>query len=112
MPANTTLRNAVLFTLYGAAALTLSPAVHAQTTAPADTAAAPMQTVTLVGSRRATSSATDTVVPVDIIPMNKVSEQGGQFDLAQSLTYISPSFNSTRRSGSCLLYTSPSPRDA
>ena len=66
----------------GAAALTLSPAVQAQTT-PAEAAAAPMQTVTLVGSRRATSSATDTVVPVDIIPMNKVSEQGGQFDLAQ-----------------------------
>jgi iron complex outermembrane receptor protein len=100
VPANTTLRNAVLFTLYGAAALTLSPAVHAQTAAPADAAAAaPMQTVTLVGSRRATSSATDTVVPVDIIPMNKVSEQGGQFDLAQSLTYISPSFNSTRQTG-------------
>ncbi|MBP1204270.1 iron complex outermembrane receptor protein [Duganella sp. 1411] len=97
MPANNTLRQAVLFSLYGAAALGFSPAVHAQATT--DTAAAPMQTVTLVGSRRATSSATDTVVPVDIIPMNKVSEQGGQFDLAQSLTYISPSFNSTRQSG-------------
>jgi iron complex outermembrane receptor protein len=40
------------------------------------------------------------VVPVDIIPMNKSTEQGGQFDLAQTLTYISPSFNSTRQTGS------------
>ena len=99
MPANNTLRQAVLFSLYGAAALSFSPAAHAQSTPDTGAAAAPMQTVTLVGSRRATSSTTDTVVPVDIIPMNKVSEQGGQFDLAQSLTYISPSFNSTRQSG-------------
>jgi iron complex outermembrane receptor protein len=32
--------------------------------------------------------------------MNKSTEQGGQFDLAQTLTYISPSFNSTRQTGS------------
>ena len=31
--------------------------------------------------------------------MTKVAEQGGQFDLAQTLTYISPSFNSTRQTG-------------
>ncbi|WP_373886672.1 TonB-dependent receptor plug domain-containing protein [Duganella sp. BJB475] len=59
-----------------------------------------MQSVSVVGSRRATTSSTDTVVPVDIIPMSKSTEQGGQFDLAQTLTYISPSFNSTRQSGS------------
>ena len=43
--------------------------------------------------------ATDTPVPVDFIPMAKAGEQGGQFDLAQTLTYISPSFNSTRQTG-------------
>ena len=42
---------------------------------------------------------TDTPVPVDIIPMTRLAEQGGQFDLAQTLTYISPSFNSTRQNG-------------
>ncbi|MYN17383.1 TonB-dependent receptor [Rugamonas sp. FT107W] len=99
MFANTPLRHAVLLSLYGAAALSLAPSAFAQTApeAKADTA---IQSVSIVGSRRATSSSTDTVVPVDIIPMSKSSEQGGQFDLAQTLTYISPSFNSTRQSGS------------
>ncbi|NCT84982.1 MAG: TonB-dependent receptor [Comamonadaceae bacterium] len=31
--------------------------------------------------------------------MNKVVEGGGQFDLAQTLQYLSPSFNSTRQTG-------------
>jgi iron complex outermembrane receptor protein len=91
--AHSTLRNAVLFSLYGSAAL-----AHAQATPDLKPDAA-MQSVNVVGSRRATSSATDTLVPVDVIPMNKVVEQGGQFDLAQTLTFISPSFNSTRQSG-------------
>jgi len=57
------------------------------------------ETITVVGSRRANASATDTPVPVDVIPMSKVAEQGGTFDLAQTLQYISPSFNSTRQTG-------------
>ncbi|MES2117393.1 MAG: TonB-dependent receptor [Pseudomonadota bacterium] len=94
MFATSTLRKAVLLSLYGSAALAMmTPEAYAQTTD------AGMQTVSVVGSRRATSSATDTVVPVDVIPMNKVAESGGQFDLAQTLTNISPSFNSTRQTG-------------
>ena len=96
---NTTLRKAVLLSLYGATALTLTPSVFAQA-APEAKSDSPMQSVSVIGSRRATTSATDTVVPVDIIPMSKSSESGGQFDLAQTLTYISPSFNSTRQTGS------------
>ncbi|MYM86127.1 TonB-dependent receptor [Rugamonas sp. FT82W] len=99
MFANTPLRHAVLLSLYGAAALSLAPSAFAQT-APEAKADSAIQSVSIVGSRRATSSSTDTVVPVDIIPMSKSTEQGGQFDLAQTLTYISPSFNSTRQSGS------------
>ncbi|SFV16380.1 TonB-dependent receptor plug domain-containing protein [Pseudoduganella namucuonensis] len=91
------LRKAVLISLYGGAALAVLP--HAQAQTATEPAAAPVQTVNIVGSRRAASSATDTVVPVDIIPMNKTAEQGAQFDLAQALTYISPSFNSTRQTG-------------
>jgi iron complex outermembrane recepter protein len=92
--ATSTLRKAVLLSLYGSAALAMiAPQAYAQTTD------AGMQTVSVVGSRRATSSATDTVVPVDVIPMNKAAESGGQFDLAQTLTNISPSFNSTRQTG-------------
>ena len=105
MPTLTTLRKAVLISLYGSAALGVfgmcaAPAMAqtGDTASAADTGA--VQTVSVVGSRRVTaSSATDTMVPVDIIPMTKVAEQGGQFDLAQSLQYISPSFNSTRQTG-------------
>ncbi len=91
-----TLRKAVLLSLYGSAALaSLSPAAFAQATSTAE-----VQTVNVVGSRRASNtSATETMVPVDVISMGKAAEQGGQFDLAQTLTYISPSFNSTRQTG-------------
>jgi iron complex outermembrane receptor protein len=58
-----------------------------------------VESITVVGSRRANASATDTPVPVDFIPIAKVAEQGGQFDLSQTLTYTSPSFNSTRQTG-------------
>ncbi|NVI82701.1 TonB-dependent receptor [Janthinobacterium sp. BJB401] len=99
MPTLTTLRKAVLISLYGSAAMAaFSPAAMAQSNDPAATDG-PVQTVSVVGSRRVASSSTDTMVPVDIIPISKVAEQGGQFDLAQSLQYISPSFNSTRQSG-------------
>ena len=88
-----TLRAAVLLSLYGASAIAHSAADEQQE-------GAAIQSVSVVGSRRVSaSSSTDTVVPVDLIPMTKSSEQGGQFDLAQTLTYISPSFNSTRQTG-------------
>ena len=99
----TTLRRAVLLSLYGAAgvtALSLSPGAFAQTPAPEKKAdSIVVDTVNIVGTRRANASATDTVVPVDFIPLSKAAEQGGQFDLAQTLQYISPSFNSTRQTG-------------
>ncbi|MFZ3285327.1 MAG: TonB-dependent receptor plug domain-containing protein, partial [Telluria sp.] len=96
----TTLRRSVLIGLYGSTALAaLTPAAFAQSTAQASKEDV-IPSVTVVGSRRAaTASATETAVPVDFIPMTKVAEQGGQFDLAQTLTYISPSFNSTRQTG-------------
>jgi iron complex outermembrane recepter protein len=108
-----TLRTAILRGLYGAAIVTALPATlsFAQTTpatpatpavpvaAEAKPAPTVVETVNIIGSRRANSSATDTAVPVDVIPMTKSSEQGGQFDLAQTLTFISPSFNSTRQTG-------------
>jgi iron complex outermembrane receptor protein len=67
-----------------------SPAAFAQTTPAAD---ATIQSVSVVGSRRVgNTSSTDTPVPVDYIPMTKVAEQGGQFDLAQALANISPCY--------------------
>ncbi|MBQ5949736.1 TonB-dependent receptor domain-containing protein [Massilia sp. ST3] len=90
----------LVLALYGATALAalLPAAAHAQSAAPAVTG--DVTTVNVVGSRRVgTASSTDTPVPVDFIPMTKAAEQGGQFDLAQALTNISPSFNSTRQTG-------------
>ena len=96
----TTIRQSVLLGLYGSAALAFAPAAFAQNaTAPAATDAT-IQSVNIVGSRRVgNTSSTDTPVPVDYIPLTKAAEQSGQFDLAQTLANISPSFNSTRQTG-------------
>jgi iron complex outermembrane receptor protein len=92
------IRRGILLGLYGAAALATSQDAFAQTTAAATDA--DVQSVRVVGSRRVgNTSATDTTVPVDTIQMGKVADQGGQFDLAQALANISPSFNSTRQTG-------------
>jgi iron complex outermembrane recepter protein len=82
-------------TFVGAATLLTSSITCAQVS----TDPAVLEAVKIVGSRRTNASATDTALPVDTIPMAKVTEQGGQFDLGQSLQYISPSFNSTRQTG-------------
>ncbi|MFO1329310.1 MAG: TonB-dependent receptor [Rubrivivax sp.] len=60
-----------------------------------------VERITIIGTRRpaAASTATDTVVPVDVYSLSKAAEGGGQFDLAQTLQYVSPSFNSTRQTG-------------
>jgi iron complex outermembrane receptor protein len=100
----TVLRKALTLGLYGAAAAavaTLTPVSFAvaQTTGATKEAGSALEGVTIVGSRRVNASATDTPVPIDFISLSKVSEQGGQFDLSQSLQYLSPSFNSTRQTG-------------
>ncbi|MFZ6751530.1 TonB-dependent receptor plug domain-containing protein [Undibacterium sp. Ren11W] len=99
-----TIRKAVLLALYGAGTVTaLAPfSAFAQNTSAAENgleSTAQAATVTVVGSRRANSSSTNTPLPVDFISLSKVAEQGGQFDLAQTLQYLSPSFNSTRQTG-------------
>ncbi len=58
-----------------------------------------LETVAVIGSRRIGSSDTQTPVPVDVIPMQKVAEQSPQFDIAQNLQYMVPSFTSTRQTG-------------
>jgi iron complex outermembrane recepter protein len=96
----TTIRQSVLLGLYGSAALALAPAAFAQNATGAVATDATIQTVNIVGSRRVgNTSSTDTPVPVDYIPLTKAAEQSGQFDLAQTLANISPSFNSTRQTG-------------
>jgi iron complex outermembrane receptor protein len=96
----TTIRQSVLLGLYGSAALAFAPAAFAQNATGAAASDATIQSVNIVGSRRVgNTSATDTPVPVDYIPLTKAAEQSGQFDLAQTLANISPSFNSTRQTG-------------
>ncbi len=56
--------------------------------------------VEIVGTRSLTRSATETPVPVDIIPISKIMNSVGQVDLNQILQYVAPSFNSNRQSGS------------
>jgi iron complex outermembrane receptor protein len=89
------IRKAVLAAL---AATASSPAAFAQMAPPAQ-AAQVLESINVVGSRRINASATDTVVPIDFIPIGREAETGAHFDLAQSLTYLSPSFNSTRQTG-------------
>lgn len=61
--------------------------------------AAELEVVAVVGSRRYERTDTETAVPVDVIPMADIATKGGQFELAQSLQYTAPSFNSTRQTG-------------
>lgn len=97
-----TLRLGILQALSGAVILaTVAPFSLAIAQEKAGSEAKTLDSLTVVGSRRVTSNSSDTetLVPVDIISITKASEQGGQFDLAQTLHYISPSFNSTRQTG-------------
>jgi iron complex outermembrane receptor protein len=59
-----------------------------------------LDSVSIIGSRRVQrASDTTTPVPVDVLPMQRQAETGGQFDLAQSLQATAPSFISTRQTG-------------
>ncbi len=56
--------------------------------------------VEIVGTRSLKRSATETPVPIDIIPISKITNTVGQVDINQILQYVAPSFNSNRQSGS------------
>ncbi|MCE7066805.1 TonB-dependent receptor [Dyadobacter sp. CY326] len=56
--------------------------------------------VTVVGSRNANRSSTDTPAPVDIIDIREVTTKQGQLDVNQLLQFAAPSFNSNRQTGS------------
>lgn len=91
-------RAIVLALAYPVAGLMLVPTVSAQS-AP-DENVVQLETITTVGSRRiGRSSETATPVPVDVLPMADTAEKGAQFDMAQTLQYTIPSFNSTRQTG-------------
>ncbi|TCO37289.1 TonB-dependent receptor plug domain-containing protein [Dokdonella fugitiva] len=73
---------------------------QAGSAAPAEDRMTELEGVTVLGSRRYDrSSDTETAVPVDMLPMQKAAEQGGNFDLAQTLQYTAPSFISGHQTG-------------
>ncbi len=53
--------------------------------------------VVVIGSRNQSRTKLQTDVPVDVIPIKNVINSIGQVDLNQILTYIAPSFQSTRQ---------------
>lgn len=55
--------------------------------------------VEVVGSRRQNRTATESVVPVDIIEVSHLLTTLGQPDVNQMLQYVAPSFNSNKQSG-------------
>jgi iron complex outermembrane receptor protein len=55
--------------------------------------------VEMVGTRSLKRSSTETPVPVDIIPIAKVTNQLGLVEINSILHYIAPSFNANRQSG-------------
>lgn len=58
-----------------------------------------MGNVQVVGTRSYRRSATETPVPVDVIPISRITNTLGQVDLNQILQYVAPSFNSNRQTG-------------
>lgn len=56
--------------------------------------------VEVVGTRSLNRSATESMVPVDLIDVKSVTAANGQLDVNQLLQYAAPSFNSNRQSGS------------
>ena len=50
-----------------------------------------------VGTRRADRTALESAVPVDVIDMRELATAAPQTDVTQLLTYVVPSFNSTRQ---------------
>ena len=56
-----------------------------------------LDNLVVIGSRNATRTKIETPVPVDIIPVTAIINEVGQVDLNQILTYIAPSFQSSRQ---------------
>ncbi len=56
-----------------------------------------MTAVTVIGSRNTSRTRVETPVPVDVIPVSQVINTIGQVDINQILTFIAPSFQSSRQ---------------
>ncbi|MEH0157489.1 TonB-dependent receptor [Limibacter armeniacum] len=59
-----------------------------------------LEDVVVIGSRNANRSSLETAVPVDVLPLDKVTNTVGQVDLTQLLQFAAPSFNANNNAGS------------
>ncbi|MFN5134383.1 MAG: TonB-dependent receptor [Chitinophagaceae bacterium] len=53
--------------------------------------------ISVVGSRNLTRTKVETPAAIDIIPVSQITNQVGQIDINQLLTYVAPSFQSSRQ---------------
>ena len=53
--------------------------------------------ISIVGSRNLTRTRVETPAAIDIIPIAQITNQVGQIDINQLLTYVAPSFQSSRQ---------------
>lgn len=56
-----------------------------------------LQQITVIGSRNLSRTKVQTAVPVDVIPVSAIAKDVAQVDLNQLLTYVAPSFQSSRQ---------------
>jgi iron complex outermembrane recepter protein len=56
-----------------------------------------LENVVVIGSRNQTRTKLETAVPVDVIPIAQVINEVGQVEVNQILTYLAPSFQSSRQ---------------
>lgn len=56
-----------------------------------------LSSITVIGSRNISRTRVETPVPVDVIPIATVINDVGQVDLNQILTFVAPSFQSSRQ---------------
>lgn len=91
----------LLFAYVGHAPQTITVTVTANGSTDQDVrlipSAAEQEAVLVIGSRNPRRSATESPVPVDVIPLKQIANQVGQLDVTQLLTYLAPSFNSVRQ---------------
>lgn len=60
--------------------------------------AAALGMITVVGTRNLQRTALDTPAPIDVLDVREIVKNSPQVDVNQILTYVAPSFNSTRQS--------------
>ncbi|HEX2206125.1 MAG TPA: TonB-dependent receptor [Longimicrobium sp.] len=58
-----------------------------------------LESMVVVGTRRADRSATETPVAVDVIPLAEVADRSGYLEVNRLLEQVAPSFNANRQSG-------------